>query len=80
MTSKNIYDAVSKVSHIVSTDLDTNIIGYDTIKDRIMSCDSDKEKLCMSFTSAESMLQQQKFILIAHKELTIVYFLAQVEV
>lgn len=50
---KCIIDAVSKVTHIVPTDPDTNILGDDTIKDGIMSCDSDKEKLCMSFTSAE---------------------------
>ncbi len=50
---KYIIDAVSKVNHIVPTDLNTNILGDDTIKDRIMSCDSDKEKLCMSFTSVE---------------------------
>ena len=50
---KYIIDAVSKVTNIAPTDPDTNILGDDTIKHGIMSCDSDKEKLCMSFTSEE---------------------------
>ncbi|ANH77364.1 hypothetical protein FSC845_01860 [Francisella persica ATCC VR-331] len=54
---KYIIDAVAKVTHITSTYPDTNILGDDTVKYGIMSCDSDKEKLCMSFTSAEYILQ-----------------------
>lgn len=50
---KHIIDAVAKVTHIAPTDPDTNILGDDTIKDGIMACDSDKEKLCMSSTDAE---------------------------
>ena len=50
---KYIIDAVAKVTHIAPIDPDTNILGNDTIKDGIMACDSDKEKLCMSLSSAE---------------------------
>jgi hypothetical protein len=50
---KFIIDAVAKVTHIAPTDPDTNILGDDTITDGIMVCDSESEKLCMSFTTAE---------------------------
>ncbi|QEO58009.1 M14 family metallopeptidase [Francisella marina] len=50
---KYIIDAVAKVTHIASTDPSINILGDDIIRDGIMACDSDKEKLCMSLSNAE---------------------------
>ena len=50
---KYIIDAVAKVTHIAPTYPSINILGDDIIRDGIMACDSDKEKLCVSFTSAE---------------------------
>ena len=50
---KHIIDAVAKVTHIAPNDPDTKILGDDTIVDGYMSCNSDKEKLCMSFTDAK---------------------------
>ena len=47
---KYIINAVSKITHIAPTDSD---LGEDTVKDGIVICDSEKEKLCMSFTNAE---------------------------
>ncbi|WP_072711172.1 M14 family metallopeptidase [Francisella uliginis] len=48
-----IIDAVAKVTHIAPTDPDISILGDDTIKNGVMVCDSDKEKLCMSLSNAE---------------------------
>ena len=48
-----IIDAVAKVTHIAPNDPDSKILGDDTIDNGYMSCDSDKEKLCMSFTNAK---------------------------
>ncbi|AEI35072.1 M14 family metallopeptidase [Francisella salina] len=50
---KYIIDAVAKVTHIAPTDPSINILGDDIIRDGIMACDSDKEKLCMSLSKAE---------------------------
>ncbi|MFT4694129.1 MAG: hypothetical protein ACI8TE_001030 [Francisella sp.] len=49
---KHIIDAVVKVTHIAPNDPGSKILGDDTLIDGYMSCDSDKEKLCMSFTDA----------------------------
>ena len=48
-----IIDAVAKITHIAPSDPDAKILGDDTINNGYMSCDSDKEKLCMSFTNAK---------------------------
>ena len=48
-----IIDAVAKITHIAPSDPDSKILGDDTIVDGYMSCNSDKEKLCMSFTDAK---------------------------
>ncbi|MED7789110.1 M14 family metallocarboxypeptidase [Francisella sp. 19X1-34] len=50
---KSIIDAVAKVTHIAPTDPDMSILGDDSIKDGVMACNSDKEKLCMSLSNAE---------------------------
>ncbi len=48
-----IIDAVAKVTHIAPNDPDSKILGDNTIVDGYMSCNSDKEKLCMSITNAK---------------------------
>jgi hypothetical protein len=50
---RHIIDAVANETHIAPNDPDSKILGDDTINDGFMSCDSDKEKLCMSFTKAK---------------------------
>ncbi|AFJ42687.1 M14 family metallopeptidase [Francisella orientalis] len=50
---KYIINVVAKVTHIAPTDPSINILGDDIIRDGIMACDSDKEKLCMSLSKAE---------------------------
>lgn len=49
----HIIDHVAKITHIAPNDPDSKILGDDTIVDGYMSCDSAKEKLCMSFTNAK---------------------------
>lgn len=48
-----IISEVAKITHIAPSDPDSKILGDDTIVDGYMACNSDKEKLCMSFTNAK---------------------------
>ncbi|GAB4224287.1 MAG: M14 family metallocarboxypeptidase [Francisella sp.] len=50
---KYIINEVSKLTHIAADTVDESVVEGDVVKDGIMLCDADKEKLCMSFTSAD---------------------------